>query len=281
MILVTGAAGKTGHAVIDALAQTGRPVRAWLRRHEQAQNLKVADTLVGDLEDAGLWREACVGVDAIYLICPNMYTREVEVGKLALQAAQRHGVGRFVYHSVLHPQTEEMPHHWQKLRVEEEIFRSGLPFTILQPCAYMQNVLAYREQIATTGRFTVPYSVYSRFALVDLVDVAQAAATVLTEQGHAGAIYELAGPAKLSSEEIAQALADQLRQPVNAVQTPLESWEESAIASGIPSDTIEALAAMFRYYDRYGLVGNGNVLGWLLGRRPTSLSEFAARAFPG
>lgn len=281
MILVTGAAGKTGHAVIDALAQTGRPVRAWLRRHEQGQNLKVADTVVGDLEDARLWREACVGVDAIYLICPNMYTREMEVGKLALQAAQRHGVGRFVYHSVLHPQTEEMPHHWQKLRVEEEIFRSGLPFTVLQPCAYMQNVLAYREQIATTGRFTVPYSVYSRFALVDLVDVAQAAATVLTEQGHAGAIYELAGPAKLSSEEIAQALADQLRQPVNAVQTPLESWEESAIASGIPSDTIEALAAMFRYYDRYGLIGNGNVLGWLLGRRPTSLSEFAARAFPG
>ena len=37
---------------------------------------------------------------------------------------------------------------------------------------------------------------------------------------------------------------------------------------------------MFRYYDRYGLIGNGNVLGWLLGRRPTSLSQFAARAFP-
>ena len=280
MILVTGAAGKTGHAVIDALAQTGRPVRAWLRRHEQAQNLKVADTLVGDLEDARLWREACVGVDAIYLICPNMYTREIEVGKLALQAAQRDGIGRFVYHSVLHPQTEEMPHHWQKLRVEEEIFRSGLPFTILQPCAYMQNVLAYREQIATTGQYSVPYSVYSRFALVDLVDVAQAAAKVLTEHGHAGAIYELAGPANLSSEEIAQALADQLRQPVNAVQTPLESWEKSASASGIPGDTMEALAAMFRYYDSYGLIGNGNVLGWLLGRRPTSLSHFAAREFP-
>ena len=280
MILVTGAAGKTGHAVIEALAQTGRPVRAWLRRHEQAQNLKVADTLVGDLEDARLWREACVGVDAIYLICPNMYTREIEVGKLALQAARHAGVGRFVYHSVLHPQTEEMPHHWQKLRVEEEIFRSGLPFTVLQPCAYMQNVLAYREQIATTGQYSVPYSVYSRFALVDLVDVAQAAAKVLTEQGHAGAIYELAGPANLSSEEIAQALADQLRQPVNAVQTPLESWEKSASASGLPGDAIKALAAMFRYYDSYGLIGNGNVLGWLLGRRPTSLTHFAAREFP-
>ena len=280
MILVTGAAGKTGKAVLHALAQAGQPVRAWLRRPEQAQDLPIADAIVGDLEDSCLWREACCGIDALYLICPNMYPREFQVVRLALQAARRAGVERFVYHSVLHPQTEEMPHHWQKLRVEEEIFRSGLPFTILQPCAYMQNVLAYREQIATTGRYAIPYNVHARFALVDLADVAQAAARVLTESGHAGAIYELAGPANLSSQEIAHALADRLRRPVEAVQTPLERWERSASASGMPSESIKALAAMFRYYDRYGLIGNGNALGWLLGRRPTSLSQFAARAFP-
>ena len=177
MILVTGAAGKTGKAVLQALAQTGQSVRAWLRRPEQAQDLPIADAIVGDLEDSRLWREACGGIDALYLICPNMYPREFQVGRLALQAARRAGVERFVYHSVLHPQTEEMPHHWQKLRVEEEIFRSGLPFTILQPCAYMQNLLAYREQIAATGRYAVPYSVHARFALVDLADVAQAAAS--------------------------------------------------------------------------------------------------------
>ena len=161
MILVTGAAGKTGKAVLQALAQTGQSVRAWLRRPEQAQDLPIADTIVGDLEDSRLWREACGGIDALYLICPNMYRNELQVGKLALQAAQQAGVERFVYHSVLHPQTEEMPHHWQKLRVEEEIFRSELPFTILQPCAYMQNLLAYREQIAATGRYAVPYSVHA------------------------------------------------------------------------------------------------------------------------
>ncbi len=280
MILVTGAAGKTGKAVLQALAQAGQPVRAWLRRPEQAQELPIADAIVGDLEDSCLWRDACCGIDALYLICPNMYARELQVGKLALQAAQQAGVERLVYHSVLHPQTEEMPHHWQKLRVEEEIFRSGLPFTILQPCAYMQNVLAYLEQIAATGQFLVPYSVHARFALVDLSDVAQAAARVLTESDHTGAIYELAGPANLSSQEIAQTLADRLQRTVAAVQTPLESWVRSAGAGEMPSETIEALIAMFRYYDRYGLIGNPNVLGWLLGRRPTSLSHFAARAFP-
>lgn len=279
MILVTGAGGKTGSAVLDALAQSGQPVRAWLRRPAQTQNGMAAPAIVGDLEDPSLWREACRGIDALYLICPNMHPRELPIAKMALEAAQQGGVKRFVYHSVLHPQTEEMPHHWQKLRVEEEIFRSGLDFTIVQPCAYMQNVLAYREQIEFEGLYSVPYNVRSRFTLVDLADVAVAAALILTEDGHAGATYELAGPANLSSEEIAQTLADGLGRGVEAVQTPLDKWQSDAVDAGIDSKAIQWLTAMFQYYDRHGLVGNGNVLGWLLGRPPTSFRQFAARSF--
>ncbi len=280
MILVTGAAGKTGRAVLEALAQTGRPARAWVRRSEQAHDLPATETVAGDLADARLWKEACLGVDALYLICPNMYPRELEVGRMAMEAAGTAGVKRFVYHSVLHPQTEEMPHHWQKLRVEDEIFRGGLPFTILQPCAYMQNVVAYLDDIVTKGRYVVPYNIRARFALVDLADVAQAAARILTESGHGGATYELAGPANLSSEEIARAFADRLQRPVEAVERSVESWESSANAGGMHSETTGFLAAMFRYYDRYGLIGNGNVLGWLLGRHPTSFTQFVTRVVP-
>ena len=281
MILVTGAAGKTGKAVLDALAKTDRPARAWLRRPEQAQDVMAETTVVGDMEDSSLWREACSGIEALYLVCPNMHAHELQIARMAMRAAHRGGVKRFVYHSVLHPQTEEMPHHWQKLRVEEEIFRSGLPFAILQPCAYMQNLLAYREQIESGGIYPVPYSVRTRFALVDLADVALAAARILTEEGHVGAIYELSGPASLSSEEMAQTLADRMGRKVEAVQTPLDQWESAAAAAGIARESIRSLSAMFRYYDSHGLVGNGNVLGWLLGRRPTSFKQFAARTFSG
>lgn len=280
MILVTGAGGKTGKAVIKALVQAGQPVRAWLRRACQAEEIPETDPIVGDLEDSNLWRQACLDVEALYLICPNMHPQELEIGRRAMRAARAAGVGRFVYHSVLHPQTEDMPHHWQKLRMEEAIFRSGLPFTILQPCAYMQNILAFRTEIAATGTFTVPYDVRARFALVDLVDVAQAAARVLTESGHDGAIYELAGPENLSSIEIAKQLTDHLQRPVQAERMPFEQWNKTAFESGVPTAAIESLAAMFRYYSAYGLVGSGNVLGWLLGRRPTSLAQFVKRAFP-
>ncbi len=281
MILVTGAAGKTGKAVIHALAQANQAVRAWLHRPEQTEGLPIADSIVGDLEDPRLWPAACSGVDALYLICPNMHPRELKIGKLALQSAQAAGISLFVYHSVLHPQTEEMPHHWQKLRVEEEILRSDLPFTILQPCAYMQNILAYRTQIAASGRYAVPYTIYARFGLVDLADVAQVAARVLSESDHAGAIYELAGPANLSSAEVAQALSSHWQRPIQAIQAPLDEWERSARATGMPSNAIRSLGAMFRYYDRYGLLGNGNVLSWLLGRRPTSFAQFVEREFSG
>ncbi len=53
----------------------------------------------------------------------------------------RSGVTRFVYHSVLHPQIEAMPHHWQKMRTEEMLFAAGFELTVLQPTAYMQNIL--------------------------------------------------------------------------------------------------------------------------------------------
>jgi uncharacterized protein YbjT (DUF2867 family) len=116
-----------------------------------------------------------------------MNPAEVEIGEGVIVAACAAGVEHVVYHSVLHPQTEAMPHHWSKLRVEEKLFESGLAYTILQPAAYMQNVLAYWEAIMEHGVYPVPYAVEARLSMVDLEDVARSAALILTEPGHIGA----------------------------------------------------------------------------------------------
>jgi NAD(P)H dehydrogenase (quinone) len=89
---------------------------------------------------------------------------EVVIGTLVIGEAKRAGVEHFVYHSVLHPQTERMTHHWQKLRVEEMLFESGLPFTILQPAPYMQNLLAVWKSIVEEGELRVPYSIHAKFS---------------------------------------------------------------------------------------------------------------------
>jgi len=284
MILVTGAAGKTGRAIIRALVGRGQLVRALVRRPEDipvVEQRGAQDAVVGDMRDAVAFRQAAQGTAAIYHICPNVSPDEVTIGEAAITAAQATGVERFVYHSVLHPQTEAMPHHWLKLRVEERLLESRLPFTILQPAAYMQNVLAHWERIATQGSYPVAYSVETRLGMVDLVDVAEAAAVVLTEPGHLGATYELAGPEALSQTEVAAILGRQLCRPVRAEVIPLDAWEHNAQASGMGEYQVAALLKMFRYYDRHGFWGNPNVLNWLLGRSATRFEAFVARTMRG
>ena len=124
MILITGGGGKTGRAIVARLAARGEPVRALVRRPEQVEpllELGAAEAVVGDFYDRTALEQAARGVRAVYHICPNVHPDEIVIGELAIAAAKTAGVEHFVYHSVLHPQTEGMPHHWKKLRVEEQL----------------------------------------------------------------------------------------------------------------------------------------------------------------
>jgi uncharacterized protein YbjT (DUF2867 family) len=277
VILVTGAAGKTGQAIVQALSAKGGAIRALVYRAEQVQTMEsrgVQDVIVGDMRQQKTMGLAVRGVRSVYHICPNVSPDEIAIGRVAIQAAQSAGVRHFVYHSVLHPQTEAMPHHWQKLRVEEMLFESKMSYTILQPAAYMQNVLAYWEKITKEGIYAVPYALETRLGLVDLEDVAEVAAKVLLEPGHEGATYELCGVEVLSPIEVASILSRQLGQEVYAEQIPLDVWEERALAAGLGEYQRETLIKMFQYYERYGFWGNPRILGWLLGRDPTSFTDF-------
>ncbi len=277
MFFLSGASGKTGKAILRALAERGESARAFVHREMPLPG--AAEVVVGDLRDEAAVRQAMRGARAVYHICPNVNPEEVVIGKWVIAAAKAAGVERFVFHSVLHPQAEAMPHHWAKLRVEEMLFESGLPFTILQPTAYMQNLLAGWPMIAREGVLRQPYPVETRISLVDLEDVAEAAATVLTESGHADATYELVGTSALSQSEVAEILGAALGRAVRAETESVEAW--AARSSALGDYQKETLVKMFRYYAAHGLAGNPNTLRWLLGRAPTTLQEFAARTVAG
>src|SRR5688572_26940387 len=174
--------------------------------------------------DATAIRSGMRDVRAVYHICPNMSPDETVIGNLVISAARESGVEHFVYHSVLHPQVEKMTHHWQKMRVEEMIFESGLPFTILQPAPYMQNLLAGWKSIIAVGVLRVPYSVDSKFSFVDLEDVAEAAKIILTEPNHKNAIYELVGTLPHSHVEVAEILSHALKRDVRAEKEEIGDW---------------------------------------------------------
>jgi len=251
-ILITGAGGKTGLAVCAALIEKGAALRAWVRRDAYTAPLRqmgVDDFIVGDLLDFSLAERAMRGIRVVYHIPPNMHPDELRIAENLIRAARPNEVMRFVYHSVLHPQAEEMPHHWQKLRVEERLFISGLDFTILQPAVYMQNLLGYWQSIERDGDYGIPYSIDAPLSQVDLADVAEAAARVLLEESHSCAIYELCGPEALSAREAAQRLSQYLGKPVEAVEVDRDAWQRKMLAGGMSEYAVNTLLKMFLYYE--------------------------------
>jgi len=284
MILVTGAGGKTGQAILRQLDRRGAKARALVHNPAGVDAVLQAgarEALTGDFLSEADLNAAMQGVEALYHICPNMHPEEVRIGRAVLQAAKRAGVSHFVYHSVLHPQVSRMPHHWNKMLVEEMIFESGLPFTILQPCAYMQNMLGYWKRIVADGVYALPYPVETRISVVDLEDVAEAAAQVLTTPGHQAAIYELAGPQALSQAETAVLLAEALRREVRTEQIDRSAWERQVRAAGMADYAVNTLLAMFAYYEHFGFEGNPNALARLLGRPAHTLTQFIQRVIAG
>jgi NAD(P)H dehydrogenase (quinone) len=252
MIAVSGAAGKTGRAILRALGSRRVAVRPLVRQPSGLEGERVVDLL-----DPASVTTALEGVEAVYLMAPNMHPAEREIGRLMIEAARRSGVAKIVYHSVLHPQLESMPHHWEKLRVEQAVIESSLRWTILQPAPYAQNFARPLD-----GVLRIAYRASAQFSFVDLADVGEAAAVALTSSAFESGIYELAGPEVLTVADVAAALGA----PLEMIHP--EAWERTALAGGMAAGTAARLVAMFRHYDEHGLVGNPAALTLCSDERP-------------
>ena len=266
-----GASGKTGRAVTSALVRRGVHVRAATRSPSQFTTPYAAGLVTPvpvDLVSGLGLADAVRGVDAVYHLAPNVHPDEVGLAMRVVQAADSAGISRFAFHSVLHPDDASMPHHLRKAEAEK-IIRARLGgATVLRPAAYHQNLV----DAALTGRIAVPYSLDAPFTNVDLDDIAEVAALVLTEGGHEGRTYELAGPETLSVREQARMASEVLGREAEAVELSLEEWAAGPGAS-ISGRQREDLLAMFRTYDREGFVGGSDTAERLLGRHPTTWRE--------
>jgi uncharacterized protein YbjT (DUF2867 family) len=273
--LVTAASGKTGMKCVEALIARGARVRGLVRREDAAAQLREmgAEALVGDLFDSATTAAAMTGASAMVHICPPMHPLEDQLAETLMDQAARAGVGRFVLYSVLHPHID-VPHHRRKLKAEQRLIDSGLPFTILQPCRYMHHLEPIWREVLTSGVHRMPFSTKTRFNLVHLRDLAEATAIVATGAEHADAIYELAGPQALNQDDCAHIISEVLGREVVAQARPLEDFLEKARAAGMPAARLEVFDVMNRHYDAHGLQGNGNVLRWLLGRPPVTFADY-------
>ena len=147
-----------------------------------------------DIGDPAILGRAMNGVEKIYYVGPALHPQERETGFAVIDAARAAGVQHVVFSSVLHAITTDLIQHEIKRDLEEYLLSSGLEFTILQPANYM---LRHRLRSAfEMGVFRLSWSLDRYQSMVDLGDVTDVAATVLTDSAqHAGATYELVAPA--------------------------------------------------------------------------------------
>ncbi|NIL74858.1 NmrA family NAD(P)-binding protein [Rhodococcus sp. B10] len=236
-IAVIGAAGKTGSAVIDALPPGARRL---------VHTARVEGDYEVELETGAGLRKALLGCRAVYFIAPNVHPDEPRLLRNALTAAASAGVEHVVYHSVAWPFSPAMPHHMDKAVCEDELHRSPLKWTVLQPCAYLEN---FASVIAgECSRITLPYSPDTKFSFVSLRAVAAVAATVLVEGSrHHGATYELGGSEAISVRELAA------RYGAEVEQISLDQWQNTAGYS-MPVGAASRLRAMFDFYDHHDFI---------------------------
>jgi uncharacterized protein YbjT (DUF2867 family) len=249
------------------------PVVALVHRPEQADAgiPGAAQTIAVDLADLDGLRSALDEASAVYLIAPNVHPDEPGLLEPVIQACELGGRHRVVYHSVMHPYAPAMPHHRDKARVEARLHDSSLDWTILQPASYYENALAVWDSIQQRV-WPLPYSAAAPFTPVALDDVAEVAAMALTDPAHRYATYELAGPERLSTDDMARIAGEVLGHDIT-VTVDRRAWQEGAGRS-LATGARDRLEAMFDYYDRHGFCGNPTVLATLLQRTPQTWRDW-------
>lgn len=277
MILVAGAAGASGLPVLRALQRAGAPTAALSHSDAGATRLRaagVADVRRADLDDPQSLGEAFAGAAAVYVIPPGLHPREDVLVANALAAARAAGARRIVLQSVLHPHTPALRNHLRKASAELAVRESGLEWTILQPSMFAQVALALFGT-PCEGVVRAPFDADAPLAVLDLEDLARVATTVLLEDGHHAASYELAGPTT-NVRRMAAAAAALRGEPVLVERIPVTA---APLPPAVAADPLAAadMISTFAYYDGHGFPGNPRVLELLLGGPATPFAAVAAR----
>ena len=236
-ILVTGATGNVGGAVISNLTAMGANVRALVRNESKAQGLRDGgvEVVIGDLDKPETLDAAFSGVDKVFLVTP-VGPDQVSLARNGIAAAKRAGNPHIVRLSAGALDTAaDSPARVtrQHAEIDAELKASGLPYTILRPHNFMQNTLMAAQTVASDGAVYMPMK-DGKLGMIDVRDIADVAAKVLTEAGHEGKTYGLTGPASISYHDIAAGLSKALGKEIKYVDVPLDAAREAMVGMGLP-----------------------------------------------
>lgn len=244
-VLVTGATGTVGSALVTALRSRGATVRAMTRTPDRP--IPGAETVVADLRDPASLAGALDGVDAAFLNSPSAEDAAALQIRFADQAHDA-GLERLVLLSqyAAHPDSPVRFLRWHA-EVEAHVQHLGLDRTVLRPNLYMQGTLGFAGTIAQ-GWFGAPIG-DTPVSLIDTRDIADTAAVVLTSPGHTGRTYTLTGPRAVTHDQIAEVLSGTTGRPITFHDATVEQFT-AALTGQLPPWQLSGLVEDYAHYAR-------------------------------
>jgi uncharacterized protein YbjT (DUF2867 family) len=283
IVLLTGATGTSGWALLRLLEAKGVAVQAMRRGERDVSRLVLtaATPMAADFENADSLRAALSGVRSAYLVTPSSSETEAQQIRFA-EAAAEACVGHLVKLSQFAADGSSpvrfLSYH---AAVERRIRDLGIGYTFLRPNLFFSGFLAFRKTIAEEGQFFAPIG-DARVSAVDVRDIAAVAAAALTEPGHMGMTYTISGPAAITHHDVARAILGAIGRDVRFVDVPPEAFAAALRGVGVPPWQADGLVEDYAHYARGEVAEVTTTVRDLTGEGPRDIAGFArdhARAF--
>lgn len=276
MIAVTGATGQLGRLVIEALLKKvpAEQIVAAVRSPEKAADLAAKGVTVrkADYSQPDTLMSAFSGVDKLLLISGSEVGQREAQHQAVINAAKSASVKFIAYTSLLHADTSPLGLHVEHVATEKALAESGIAYALLRNGWYTENYLASAPPALEHGVF-IGAAGEGKIASATRADYAAAAARVISEEGHAGKVYELAGDQAWTLSELAAELSRQSGKNV-VYQNLSEADFAAALKSvGLPAGLADMLADSDVGASKGGLFDDSHTLSALLGHPTTSLAE--------
>jgi uncharacterized protein YbjT (DUF2867 family) len=278
MILLTGVTGKTGGEVLRSLLDRNLALRALVRDPDSARRLAApqVELVQGDFEDPASLAKAMRGIDQAFMLMPNT-EKQLQNEMRFVDVARKEGVRRVVKLSAsgADPNSTALLKRFHG-ESEVQLAKSGLAYTIVRPNFYMQNMLQCAASIAAADSFRLPMGA-GRTGIIDVMDVGDFIARVLTGSGHEGQTYYITGPEILSFQALAEHMSGVLGRKIEYVDVPAREFGQQLRAAGASDWYIEALGELFEIIANDGGAKITSTFEAVCGRPPRTFRQFVKR----
>jgi uncharacterized protein YbjT (DUF2867 family) len=272
-LLITGPTGNVGFPLVQLLQERGVACRLAVRQPGDARLSQLGEQVAFDFADPATFAPALADIERVFLVRPPQLADTERYFAPFVKAMQKAGVQQVVLLSLQGAERAAITPH---RKIEKLILQRGLPYTLLRPSFFMQNLsTTHRTEIAQRGELIIPAG-QGRTSFIDARDIAEVAAKVLTEEGHLGAAYELTGSVAVSYEAVAEIMSSVLERPIRYSNPSYWRFWQWRRQLGDPWHYILIMTALYTIC-RLGLASQTTTTAeQLLGRPPRTLGQFVA-----